>query len=61
MKRKDLIVLNCKPDDILKIDRIIVRIYKKEKISLSALFQKYQGDNLVKEFAWDENVGKEIW
>lgn len=54
-------MLNCKPDDILKIDRIIVRIPKKEKISLSALFQKYQGDNLAKEFTWDENVGKEIW
>ncbi|MGN0992438.1 MAG: AbrB/MazE/SpoVT family DNA-binding domain-containing protein [Bacilli bacterium] len=57
--------LNIKTNDILNIeqedDRIIISIPKKKKISLEDRFKEYYGKNLVKEFSWDENVGREIW
>ena len=57
--------LNIKTNDILNIeqkeDKIIISIPKKRKISLSDKFREYHGKNLVKEFSWDENVGREIW
>ncbi len=31
------------------------------KISLQERIDAYQGDNLCKEFVWDEVSGKEIW
>ena len=30
-------------------------------ISLSQEFSQYIGDNLAKEFSWDDPQGKEIW
>lgn len=57
--------LNIKMNDILNIeqeeDKIVIRIPKKKKISLEERFKKYHGENLAKEFSWDEPKGKEIW
>lgn len=57
--------LNIKTNDILNIeqegDRIIISIPKKKKISLKERFKDYHGENLAKEFSWDEDVGREIW
>lgn len=57
--------LNLKTNDILNIeqqdDKIVISIPKKKKISLADKFKKYNGENLAKNFSWDESVGKEIW
>ena len=57
--------LNIKTNDVIKIeqqdDNIFISIPKKEKILLADRFNEYNGDNLSKEFSWDESVGKEIW
>ena len=42
-------------------DRIIITKSKKERVSLEELFKNYNGENLAKDFKWDEPVGKEIW
>ena len=34
---------------------------KFKKKSLNEQFDNYSGDNLAKDFTWDDNVGKEIW
>lgn len=57
--------LNLKDNDILKIEeqdeRIIISIPKKQKISLSERFKDYHGQNLAKDFSWDDARGKELW
>ena len=57
--------LNIKTNDILNIEevnkKIIISIPEKKKISLEKKFKEYKGKNLVKDFSWDESVGKEIW
>lgn len=57
--------LNLKTNDMVTIeqvdDKIIISKSNREKISLKELFDKYQGDNLAKEFEWDDAKGKEIW
>ena len=57
--------LKFKTNDVLELkvedDKIIILKAKKQKISLEELFKKYDGDNLVKDFEWDEPRGKEIW
>ena len=57
--------LNIKTNDILNIeqeeDKIIISIPKQKKISLSDKFKEYKGENLAKDFSWDEGVGKELW
>ena len=57
--------MNIKTNDILNIEeqdnKIIISIPKKRKISLAEKFKQYKGENLSKEFSWDENIGKEIW
>ena len=42
-------------------DKIVITIPKKEKISLEERFKLYKGENLSKEFVWDEARGKELW
>ena len=42
-------------------DKIIVSKSNNKKISLKERFSKYQGDNLSKEFEWDEPRGNELW
>lgn len=58
-------LLNLKTNDILDIkyedNKIIITKPKKAKISLAERFEQYNGENLAKEFAWDETKGKEIW
>jgi len=57
--------LNIKINDILNIEeqenKIIISIPKKRKISLKDKFKEYNGENLAKDFSWDENIGREIW
>ena len=57
--------LNIKTNDILNIEEVnkknIISIPEKKKISLEKKFKEYKGKNLVKDFSWDESVGKEIW
>jgi antitoxin MazE len=57
--------LNIKSNDLLNIvqedNKIIITKTNKNKISLENLFMNYSGDNLSKDFCWDENIGSEIW
>ena len=57
--------LNLKTNDKLDIvqdeDKIIITKSKNKKISLKERFKMYNGDNLSKNFKWDEARGKEIW
>lgn len=57
--------LGIKANDIVNIaqeeDRIVITIPKVQKISLRERFVNYHGDNLAKDFEWDESVGREIW
>lgn len=38
-----------------------IKTIQNNNISLSQEFSQYKGDNLAKEFEWDEPQGKEIW
>lgn len=57
--------LNLKTNDKVELiqekDKIIIIKPKKEKISLKEKFAAYNGENLAKDFSWDEAKGKEIW
>ncbi len=57
--------LKLKENDTLVLeqteDKILISIPKNKKIDLEELFKKYKGNNLSKEFEWDEPVGREIW
>ena len=57
--------LNIKNNDILNIiqeeNRIIITIKNKRKVSLARKFEEYNGENLAKEFSWDDACGREIW
>jgi len=57
--------LNLKPNDKVRIreenDQIIISKVKKQKISLQERIKNYKGDNLSKDFSWDDEQGKEIW
>lgn len=57
--------LKIKTNDMLKIEKvdnkIVISKPKKEKISLEERFKKYNGENLAKDFEWDEPRGREIW
>ena len=57
--------LNLKTNDKVNLqqvdDKIIISKLKKTKISLAERFKNYNGDNLAKDFSWDEARGKEIW
>lgn len=55
LKTNDIVDLNCEDD------KIIITKPKKTKISLKKEFAKYNGENLAKDFSWDESKGKEIW
>ena len=54
--------LNIKTNDVLTIeqeeDKIIISVPKKKKISLEERFNNYHGDNLAKDFSWDEPIGE---
>lgn len=58
--------LNLKTNDRIKMeqidDKIIISKVNKDKISLKELFDNYNGENLLKEYNWDDTpIGKEIW
>ena len=57
--------LGLKTNDIVNIveedERIVITIPKVNRISLEERFKNYHGENLSKEFEWDEAVGREIW
>lgn len=57
--------LDIKVNDVLNMDiedkKIVISIPKKNKISLYDRFKNYKGDNLAKDFSWDDSVGREIW
>ena len=53
--------MNDKVDIIEDEDRIIITKSKKKRISLKERFDKYNGENLSKDFEWDDPVGNEIW
>ena len=57
--------LGLKTNDIVNIeteeDKIVITIPKVKRISLADRFKNYHGDNIAKEFEWDEPVGKELW
>ena len=57
--------LNIKTNDKLNIeqidDKIVISKSTKKKISLKEEFEKYNGDNLSKDYEWDKPRGKEIW
>ena len=57
--------LNIKTNDELNLekieDKIIITKKKDSKISLAKKFKEYKGDNLAKDFSWDDARGKEIW
>lgn len=57
--------LNLKTNDKVILekveDKIVITIPKKKHISLEEKFKAYKGENLAKEFVWDEPRGREIW
>lgn len=57
--------LELKADDLLEIveedNKIVISKSNKNKISLKELFDNYNGDNLAKDFIWDDPQGREIW
>ena len=57
--------LNLKTNDKVELvqekDKIIISKPMKEKISLEERFANYHGENLAKDFTWDDPKGKEIW
>ena len=57
--------LNLKTNDKITIEqvdeKIIITKSKQERVSLEELFENYNGENLAKEFEWDDPVGNEIW
>ena len=57
--------LNLKINDLINIekveDKVVITKQVAPKISLSSRFSEYNGDNLAKEFSWDDAKGKEIW
>ena len=57
--------LNLKTNDMVTIeqvdDKIVISKSKNNKVSLKKLFDNYNGDNLSKDFEWDDPRGNEIW
>lgn len=57
--------LNLKVSDTIELnqvdDKLVISKSKQKKISLDERFKKYSGENLSKEFVWDDSRGNEIW
>ena len=57
--------LNLKTNDKVNIicedNKIIISKSNNKKISLEERFNNYDGEDLTKEFEWDEARGKELW
>ena len=52
---------NDKLDLEVEDNKIIISKAKTKEEVLEEKFKNYKGDNLTKEFTWDEPRGKEIW
>jgi len=56
--------LGLKTNDKVNLDYLddkIIISKPKKKISLEEKFANYKGENLAKDFEWDNPKGKEIW
>ena len=57
--------LNLKTNDAINLeqieDKIVISKQVKSKISLAEIFKEYHGENLAKDFSWDDVRGREIW
>lgn len=56
--------LGLKENDLIKLeqeDNKITMVKKKNSLSLKERFNNYEGENLSKDFEWDDPKGKEIW
>ena len=57
--------MNLKLNDKLELiqdeNKIIISKSNNKKISLEEKFKEYHGENLAKDFTWDEDRGREIW
>ena len=57
--------LNLKTNDKVNLeqveDKIVISKSYENKISLAEKFANYKGDNLAKEYSWDDARGKELW
>ena len=57
--------LNLKTNDAINLeqieDKIVISKQVKSKISLAEKFKEYNGENLAKDFSWDDARGREIW
>ncbi len=57
--------LNLKTNDAINLeqieDKIVISKQVKSKISLAEKFKEYHGENLAKDFSWDDAQGREIW
>lgn len=46
---------------LMEGNELVMRKKIENKISLEERIKEYEGENLCKEFEWDENRGREIW
>ena len=46
---------------LMEGNKLVMRKKLENKISLEERIKEYEGENLCKEFEWDENQGREIW
>lgn len=56
--------LNLKVDDVINIreeDEKIIITKVEKKISLEEKIKAYEGENISKDFEWDNAQGREIW
>ena len=57
--------MKLKNNDIVDIKeeegKIIIKKIEKKKFSLEQRIKEYEGENLSKQFEWDEPQGREIW
>ena len=57
MKQKKNDIIDIKEED----DKIVITKIEKKKFSLEQRIKEYEGENLSKEFEWDEPQGREMW
>ena len=57
MKQKKNDIIDIKEED----DKIVITKIEKKKFSLEQRIKEYEGENLSKQFEWDEPQGREIW
>ena len=57
--------LNLKTNDIVELiqheDKIVIKKLSNKRKMFEDSIKNYKGENLTKEFLWDEAKGKELW